>query len=444
MTDSGAETSSHRSSLNDILPIDVFNYILTFAHRYFQDSGTSKTDITAFTGHVSTVCSSWRNSALRIPCLWSTIVFDKPSVPSFGRQARWIERSQDVPLDIRVDEAVWVKESYYETMDKIQELVRPEAHRWRELAIPNAPLETIPVFFHKVWGEQVSAPMLEQLMVSGDSAKSVDDDLGGWALDFFSQTPNLGTLYVENFPARFPSPMFQAECLKNLRISGLTLSHDCDIIVSQVLFLLRSKGLQELVIPFHVDLSGDGPTVQGLPTEHSVVRSESLRSFGVPSYAFPDLLPYIDLPNLQHLSGISLEHFSDIRDWAQLPLGIESLSLDEPSVQDLPNLTPLINLFPNLTSLELIGFTSRDCDWLMVHPRGLRSLSLTICTGLTGQWLCSIVQERLSTKPGVAPLQELRILTTGKDAIKDDGMERAQWESWLSMHIKKLELKVSR
>lgn len=434
--------SDHRSCVNDILPIDIFHYILIFAHHYLRDSNAAKADIAAFTSNVSVVCRSWRNSALQIPCLWSTIVFDKLNAPSFQQQALWIERSQELPLDIRLDEGLW-KEAH-RNIDRIQELLRPQAHRWRELVMPNAPVRTITPLFDNEWGEQISAPKLEKLMVSANLGKTQRDFWEGWKFDAFIQTPNLRILYLESIPSKFPNHMFQAEGLKRLRISGLTLSHNDDIAVSQILMLLELNELVELEISYQQDIAENAPIIRGLPTEHYVVRSESLRSFSVPSNILLTLLPFIDLPNLQSMSGLSLAHYSAIRDLPRRP-NLLSMSVYDPYREDLSNLARFVSLFPNLASLELLGFDFREYDhsvWLTAQPTALSSLILFTCSGLTGEWLCSVVRGRLDAQPEVTPLIELHVVTEGENGIKDTWTARAEWESWLSTHVEKLELEV--
>ncbi|KAG8900457.1 hypothetical protein FRC01_010132, partial [Tulasnella sp. 417] len=89
-----------------------------------------------FPAVASAVCSHWRNIALSIPALWSTIHFDKSlqNGQDMKRFKKQVKRAQTAPLDIFISGAA-VPDPVTDSISKVCQVIIPSITTWRSLVI---------------------------------------------------------------------------------------------------------------------------------------------------------------------------------------------------------------------------------------------------------------------------------------------------------------------
>ncbi|KAF8440350.1 hypothetical protein L210DRAFT_3630518 [Boletus edulis BED1] len=134
-----------------------------------DDTGSSATAV-PFAFVVSYVCQHWRNVALSMPSLWTTIVVTPEERPPYEPVSTLLERSKSLPIDITVsyDHLDEYEDDFEPPSDADLEILFamliPHIHRWRTMKVTVSEYHHMYAFLSAVSDHSVpAAPQLTTL-----------------------------------------------------------------------------------------------------------------------------------------------------------------------------------------------------------------------------------------------------------------------------------------
>ncbi|KAG9034758.1 hypothetical protein FS837_002123 [Tulasnella sp. UAMH 9824] len=405
------------------LPFDVFQIIITSC---WEEKGEP------FALAASHVCRSWRRHVLNMPLLWNRLEF-ATKIPQWDKLEAKLERSGQAPLDIVVEEEVFLK-SGMPHLRRILRMIVPHVERWRSLRMVDVPHKIRRVLLDQLRGQCV--PSLDQVEVV--QGRKYDRTIGRrikstsrhWdARKVFAGAPNLRHLEWTNPEAEYRLlPSFQN--LLTLKVGPGTLDIDAEQFIPLVFCILSaSPALQVLSLSHGPDSDYDREPedVEHLvqpPATHSSL--QMLQIAGVTSVRSVILRSLI-LPNLRRLG----ECTSDAQittlcckalvqsNSAQALRGVFIKGSQDGGYRRDPALnlhTPFLpSAFTSFPYLVVVAFSYIDFGgnnkWLPnlgdCCPR-LKSLSLLFCTGYTTKVIQVIVETRMK-RDDIESLQDLTL-----------------------------------
>ncbi|KAL0565373.1 hypothetical protein V5O48_016651 [Marasmius crinis-equi] len=334
---------------------------------------------------LSQVCSRWRNLVIFAPQLWSTIFLDLREKNPNPALESYLERSEDLPLDITVYDGLlrgqsdnWSEADGAWVFQTIMKCCMPRLRRLSMLVYNSrlvfaAELPSDPTF-----------QCLEFLHIRGSHSYPA------WFYDAICHAPGLETIVLEDemiFPRRIFSTRSGLRSLKALQLSGAR-GH----LIPEI---LSHPTLESLVIAnFH----------QSIPSAPST-SSHSLRHISLPFIRYSHaLLQSAYLPNLESMSIRLMREFNDEKDLLSLLskyassvrkfrlLSGDSSILDDSGsriihlVHSLPNVTQFEIIIPSLRSSPAGTLQGTICRLFSVLARGPKTglclESFTIILGM--------------------------------------------------------------
>ncbi|KZT39875.1 hypothetical protein SISSUDRAFT_984170, partial [Sistotremastrum suecicum HHB10207 ss-3] len=179
---------------------------------------TSHQTALAFPVTISHVCRAWRSIAIGTANLWTTIQFTRlpsihPSLMDYEQQRTWLTRSKGAPLHIHLvlnqsPKKEWNEEVLdrhwfsADDMDRVLDLIIPEAHRWSSAHVLTDSYAPMYRFLQR--SSHIKAPILKDVELYRCN-------------HFYGQS-------TEFHPRRFkdPFPLFEsAEKLESVTLSGV-------------------------------------------------------------------------------------------------------------------------------------------------------------------------------------------------------------------------------
>ncbi|KAF8423689.1 hypothetical protein L210DRAFT_954404 [Boletus edulis BED1] len=141
-----------------------------------NDAGSSATAV-PFAFVVSYVCQHWRNVALSMPSLWTTIVVTPEERPPYERISTLLERSKNHPIDITINYGDLVHFNVPSSEIPFAMLI-PHIHRWRTIKVTVSEYYPMYMFLGAVSDPSVSAaPQLTTLELHFCEDPEDDPDL---------------------------------------------------------------------------------------------------------------------------------------------------------------------------------------------------------------------------------------------------------------------------
>ncbi|KAG9034759.1 hypothetical protein FS837_002124 [Tulasnella sp. UAMH 9824] len=281
------------SPINTLL-LDVFQIITTSC---WEEKGEP------FALAASHVCRSWRRHVLNMPLLWNRLEFSTKN-PQWDKLEAKLERSGQAPLDIIVEEEVFLK-SGMPHLRRILRMIVPHVERWRSLRMVDVPHKIRRVFLDQLRGKCVPGP--DQVEVV--QGRKYDRTIGGrikstsrhWdARKVFAGAPNLRHLEWTNPEAEYRLlPSFQN--LLTLKVGPGTLDIDAEQFIQLVFRILSASPALQVLSLSHgpdSDWNQDVEDVEHLvqpPATHSslqmldIAGRTSIRSAILRSLILPQL-----------------------------------------------------------------------------------------------------------------------------------------------------------
>ncbi|KAG8942303.1 hypothetical protein FRC03_003341 [Tulasnella sp. 419] len=396
------------------LPFDILYDIFKLAVSMHISIKTAEM---AFT--FSHVCRRWRQYALDIPTLWTTIGFTrKTRHQTWERQKAFLERSKDSPLLIviygpRGWDSIGLSAS---AVAGILRVINPHLHRWRSLTI----------FLHlkgvKVICDQLRhacAPALKRLVINPLTLQTKESPRPSKCQFhiFGGGLPNLED-WESPFPV-MPSPSLspRMDNLRRLLIRDDNEERRQRIKLEGIISMLaKCPRLERLSLSFHYPLEFD-PSRQQMVPQISLPHLSSLDNMSLHSWHIVPILIFIKAPSLRYLGRISNCIIPIIAALNPYP-GVQEINFNRQSWCQLTSYdtSTLWTAFSNLSSLTQLGFSEQYIHSEMIHilknlcPHLIR-LSLWYCKYDSPSDLCDIVKARMES-PNVASLEKLHIRTS--------------------------------
>ena len=359
---------------------------------------------------VSHVCRFWRDVALNMPSLWTNLDFTEG--PPFTKSRVWIERSQNLPLDIHIDcggsdddddddeESSTVSEfsdsiATKEDLIVVLGLIVPHVARWRSLRVEVESYDYMHLALTSL-AECPAAPQLECLQLSHHDDADVTElfqpeHLREFFLPFHGIAPKLNSVNLWGVHIMWSAPF----------LSGLTdlelAYHSPDVSPSWEDFsrmLRNSPSLETLSLC----MSG-AETLPTDVTEEDVIELPSLKSL---------VLSYQDAQHVSRL--VKLLPTPNLR---KLVLDLES---DDFSSFVTELATPSSDTKPSLLhGLEHLKITSLACDHRLVERMygqlvNLKSITLS-CSFLHDNFFLQLIPTVDQSSP-TALCPNLDMITT--------------------------------
>ncbi|THH01569.1 hypothetical protein EW026_g1155 [Hermanssonia centrifuga] len=360
---------------------------------------------------VTRVCKRWREVALAIPSLWSTIVYEEPFLIDKARA--YLERSQDVPLTISIDcslnddlreedeeedledpESAKTTEQYA-NLKAFLDLVHSHSSRWRSFELmvsfyalmqlgletlascPSAPMLEVLQLYHYEDGEEVAdfspAQLKEQnfILFHGNAPRLSQVALWGVHLDWAKSGFLAGLRDLElAYHAPDVRPSYR-DFLRILRASPelttLTLCQSGPAGYPVEWLQSISEGDSEADALVELTPTLDSPLSLTLSSLSNLVLA-----FMPPNYVIA-LLDRLHVPNVTSLAldfedddyTSVLEHMSSPSPVSSKPLfaGIQALKISGMPCTDVTTLCRALSTLQNVMSLN-INFFHVDYIWL--------------------------------------------------------------------------------
>ncbi|KAG8928862.1 hypothetical protein FRC02_006395 [Tulasnella sp. 418] len=136
------------------LPFDVMHDIFLLVSTHGNESLPST---------LTRVCRRWRTFALESPFLWCNLRFTGP--PPYDKQLQYLERSADMPLDIKIAISPWRRDRHFSTKAaaSVIAMILPHVHRWRRFWVFTS-LKTMRIICGPL--RRVQAPELQRMALS--------------------------------------------------------------------------------------------------------------------------------------------------------------------------------------------------------------------------------------------------------------------------------------
>ncbi|KAG8952235.1 hypothetical protein FRC04_004942 [Tulasnella sp. 424] len=405
-------TSQQSPILN--LPDDLTYLIFLTCHH---------DDPERFSTVILRVCSQWRQTALAIPELWSTINFDKnlKEWQVVERIQLQLERAQLAPLHIHIFEPA-IHKPAVKNMLKICQLILPLIQRWGSLTIQkDIPHRTLRLLFDRL--ANTSAPWLERLTIQ-NRVRWWDPDVDKkWKFKAFGGgMPSLRYLQLSRCTFDWNSHMF--DNLIDLEIHDprtLTMNQEKVIYLVRDI-LIRSPRLRCLVITgdFRQAFTLMRSRARPPPLRETITHS-AIKRINVPlctGRVTDALLELVKMPELEELTRepsyyilpfsfhtlarvnplsnircIRIDGFADLytlspQESAALPLALQAMHLLEELVLRTLDLSPSDSWLPNLLTwlprlkylklLACIGLSAPTIREMLDRGRNLKRLTLAL------------------------------------------------------------------
>jgi len=131
---------------------------------------------------VSRICKLWRNVALEMPSLWTTIGVFNTERPPYERVVAYLERSKSLPLDICLNhisrEALWSPSVENDNLKALLTLLVPHLSRWASIRVGVRCYDHMNTFLKAVSDPSVPpATRLEELKLVHNSGLSLQATL---------------------------------------------------------------------------------------------------------------------------------------------------------------------------------------------------------------------------------------------------------------------------
>ncbi|KAJ3800432.1 hypothetical protein GGU11DRAFT_700261 [Lentinula aff. detonsa] len=362
---------------------------------------------------VSHVCSEWRRAA-QAPSIWSQVYVNVDSLDPYRRTRLWLNKSQNVPIDITVD-----LHNYTTSTSRTMDLLLSHRSRWRSFTLFSFHLAPANDILHRCAGDyhnlQTLCVFIEEEFGTTDGIVGEDAALHSLRTTF-NGSPSLRS-YIITRNVLVGSDIPSSITNLSINLDGLSTISLTITILQDIL-----TGLP-LLEEFYISLSRAKST-SFLPSV-DVERPTTLSALKVMTLiGQPDLftlLQNIHTPSLRQLHLLSsAEPIPVSHQWSGLTLlqwlNLGNTSLELLELRDVDVAQDIfIACFKSLTKLRTLKLhDSEISDTVFESLHGDQSCpNLTVvdlrwCSVVTGSALVRFVKSRLET--GAMPMEVITVI----------------------------------